>query len=394
MSKNFNGSLFLALAACYFVISINFGVRYTYGLLTIEMINDMNFSNQDIGIMVSCFLLSYALTGFVTGPLIDRKGAKMTILMMFPLLGLGSILIGMTSSIVNGVLFSIIAGIGGSAGWSPVIIWSQKLYPKKRGLIVGIMESGTKLCPFLIALAIPQIVPLYGWRGVWLLLGMIALFSILPVSLAHEPKAEGHNSKEKETYLDNVGVIFKNRYTWLIGISYALSAFAIMVHVTFYKAYLSRELMINVDVSTLLYGLMNFAGFIGALSIPALSDRIGRRPLIMACNAILVASLLGFLSSNSMLGLTLFTVLIGIDLGAKWPLYAAFVKDLYDWKMAGLATALSGLFSGIGSISAPYISGVLADLYSSYKISYTAGIVAGVVAIALIGLAKIKNLRN
>jgi MFS family permease len=151
--------------------------------------------------------------------------------------------------------------------------------------------------------------------------------------------------------------------------------------------------MINVDVSTLLYGLMNFAGFIGALSIPALSDRIGRRPLIMACNAILVASLLGFLSSNSMLGLTLFTVLIGIDLGAKWPLYAAFVKDLYDWKMAGLATALSGLFSGIGSISAPYISGVLADLYSSYKISYTAGIVAGVVAIALTALAKSKNLR-
>ncbi|MEM3550094.1 MAG: MFS transporter [Candidatus Bathyarchaeia archaeon] len=391
MSANFNKRLFLALAACYFVISINFGVRYTYGLLTVEMINDMNFSNQDIGVMVSCYLLSYALTGFVTGHLIDRKGAKMTILTMFPLLGMGSMLISMTSSIVSGVLFSVIAGVGASAGWSPVIIWSQKLYPKKRGLIVGIMESGTKLCPFLIALAIPQIVPMFGWRGVWLLLGAIALLSILLVSLAHEPKAEGSNSRSKEKYLDNVGVILRNRYTWLIGISYALSAFAIMVHVTFYKAYLSRELMISVDVSTLLYGLMNFAGFIGALTVPALSDKIGRRPLIMACNAILVASLIGFLFSNSILGLILFTVLIGIDLGAKWPLYAAFVKDLYDWKIAGLATALSGLFSGLGSISAPYISGVLADMYSTYKISYTVGIVAGVTAIALIAVAKSKN---
>jgi MFS family permease len=181
-----------------------------------------------------------------------------------------------------------------------------------------------------------------------------------------------------------MGVIFRDRCTWLVGISYALSAFAIMVHATFYKAYLSRELMMGLDVSTLLYGLMSFSGFIGALSLPTLSDRIGRRPLIIACNAILVASLLGFLSSSSILGLTLLTVLIGVDLGAKWPLYAAFVKDLFDWEVAGRATALAGFFSGLGSLLAPYVGGLLADLCGSYKMSYTVGVAAGAIAIALI----------
>jgi hypothetical protein len=49
-----------------------------------------------------------------------------------------------------------------------VIVWSQKLCPERRGLMVGIMETGTKLCPFLIALAIPCVISLFSWREVWL----------------------------------------------------------------------------------------------------------------------------------------------------------------------------------------------------------------------------------
>jgi len=74
----------------------------------------------------------------------------------------------MTSSTVDGILSSFIAGVGASAGWSPVMVWSQKLCPERRGLMVGIMETGTKLCPFLIALAIPCVIPLFSWREVWL----------------------------------------------------------------------------------------------------------------------------------------------------------------------------------------------------------------------------------
>jgi len=358
-----------------------------------EMMSGLSFSNQDVGTMFSCFLLAYTLTSFVTGPLIDRKGAKRTILMMFPLLGVGSIFVGMTSSIVDGALSSIVAGIGASAGWSPVIIWSQKLYPKKRGFIVGFMETGTKLCPFLMALAIPRIVPLFGWRGVWISLGAIALLSVLLVSTGREPKAGDHDHG-RGGIRNGIGVVFRDRRTWLVGASYALSAFATMIHATLYKAYLSRELMMSLDVSTLLYGLMSFVGLVGALVLPALSDRIGRKPLLVACNAVLVASLLGFLFSSSISNLIFFTVLIGVDFGAKWPLYAVFVKDLFDWRVAGQATALLGFFSGPGSILAPYIGGLLADIYGSYKTSYTVGIIAGVIATALIAMTRAKTVEG
>lgn len=54
---------------------------------------------------------------------------------------MGSILVGMTFSTVDGILFSFIAGVGASARWSPVMVWSQKLCPERRGLMVGIMET-------------------------------------------------------------------------------------------------------------------------------------------------------------------------------------------------------------------------------------------------------------
>lgn len=378
----------LALAACYLVFSIMFGIRYTYSLLTVEMMNDLKFSNQEIGLMLSSFLLSYFPMGLVIGRLTDKKGAKISILAVLPLLGLGSILIGAaTSSVINGILFSVIAGIGASAAYSPVMVWSQKLHPERRGFVVGLVESGSKIAPFFIALAIPLMVPVIGWRGVWILLGAVTLFLLPLVIKAFEPMVEDNN-RGKATYLEDIRSIMRNKIIWIVGVSYALSAFSIMLHVAFYKAYLVRELMINIDISSLLYGLMQIAGFIGAIVLPILSDKVGRKPLIMATNIILILSLLGFLFSRSIISIILFSILIGIDLGAKWPLYIAFVKDIYEWSVAGLATAFLGLFAGMGSILAPYISGLLADLYGSYRISYILGIFTGATAAALIEITK------
>ncbi|MEM2352051.1 MAG: MFS transporter [Thermoproteota archaeon] len=222
------------------------------------------------------------------------------------------------------------------------------------------------------------------------MLGTIALLSTLLASVSFEPKVKESKQRGK-TYSSNVASILGSRLMWFIGLSYTLSAFATMIHATFYKAYLNRELMMSLDFSTILYGLMHFTGFVGALFLPALSDKFGRKPLIIICNILLVASLIGFLLSRSIIGLVLSTIIIGIDLGAKWPLYATFIKDLYNWEVAGLATAILMLFSGAGCTLAPYIGGLLTDLYNSYGVSYMLGICAGATAAALMGRLNVKS---
>jgi MFS family permease len=179
-----------------------------------------------------------------------------------------------------------------------------------------------------------------------------------------------------------------------------LASFAIMIPLTFVKSYAHVELGLEQAVSTTLFTIIGFVGIIGALTIPILSDRIGRRLALMACNAITAAGLLGsavLARPRNYFDVALCNAVIGIGYGAMWPLYAALVKDIYCWEVMGSITGLWTLLCGIGLLTSPTIGGFVADSYSSYRPAYMVGFVtalASIVLIAVLGFRRKKSERE
>ena len=374
------------MAACFSGAFMAYGIRYTFGMVLPEMMRDLNLTNAQAALIYTTFLTTYTISSIFVGFLIDSIGIKRIVLAFLPLFGIGTALMSLVSSQLWGILFFSVAGVGASVGWVPLVVWVQKAYPTKRGWSLGILQIGVNSGFSTLGLVTPLMLPHLGWRGIWAFLGGLALIWLLPLTaVAEEPEANLASHKTVSVQMRECGGVLRDIKFWLGGISYALSGFAIMVPMTFSKAYANLELGLNLTEATSIFSIIGFTGIFSALSISIISDKIGRKRSIVISNLALAAGLVGSaFFSKSFLEIAAWSVIVGVGYSSIWPLYAALVKDLYSWNVAGSITGFWTLLCGFGLLTSPYLCGVLIDYTGSYKPAYLLGSVVAITAILLI----------
>jgi len=389
---------FMILIACFSAAFMSYGIRYTYSMLLPEMMKELNLTNTQAGLVYTSYLTLYTVTSIFAGFLVDVKGIKSTTLAFLPLLGIGAALMCVMSSDWSGALFLGITGIGASVCWTPLTVWVQRAYPMRRGFSLGVLQLGPNVGFGTLGLIIPLMIPHIGWRGCWLVLGVTSLAVLMPlVYLAQEPEIERASKKRdfKEHLQDFKAILMDKRF-WLGGLSYMLASFAIMIPMTFVKSYAHVELGLEQVTSTALFTIIGFVGIIGTLTLPLLSDRIGRKLALVICNTFTAVGLLGsaiLACPHNYFSMALFNAVLGIGYGAMWPLYAALVKDIYGWGVMGSITGLWTLLCGIGLLTAPAIGGFVADLYSSFRPSYIVGFATSLTSITLVTILDFRRKR-
>jgi len=380
----------MVLAACFSTAFMAYGIRYSFGILLPEMMFDLGLTNAQAALIFSTFLATYTISSIFVGFLVDSLGIKRTMLTFLPILGIGTGLMSFVYTQLQGILFFAIAGVGASAGWIPLAIWVQRAYPSKRGWSLGILQIGVNLGFSTLGLATPLMTPYLGWRGVWGFLGALTLIWLLPLTaVAKEPEVSQHSQGSILTQLKGSCDVIRDERFWLGGISYTLGAFAIMVPMTFSKAYANLELGLNMAEATSLFSIIGFTGLVSAITIPIISDRIGRKLSIIICHSATTVGLIGLaFFSTTFVDIALWSAVVGVGYSTIWPLYAALVRDLYSWDIAGSVLGLWTVLCGLGFLLSPYISGILIDNIGSYKPAYAMGCVVAVAAV--ISILKIK----
>ncbi|MEM1811841.1 MAG: MFS transporter, partial [Candidatus Nezhaarchaeales archaeon] len=367
------------------IVFMAYGIRYTFSMLLPEMMMELNLSNTQAGLIYTSFLTLYTITSVFIGFLVDVKGVKRVILMFLPFFGIGTSLMSLTFSYWSGALFFSIAGMGASVCWTPIVVWIQKVYQDKRGSFLGILQVGCNVGFGVLGIVIPLLLPYIGWRGCWALLGGILLCWTMPlVKLAYEPQVQEALGRSLLEQVKGFKVFLKDRRLWLGGLSYMLASFAIMIPMTFVKAYTFFELGMDPVAATALFSVIGFTGIVGALIIPTMSDKIGRSFSILLCNSIMVLGLIGSAIMRPLfIEAILWNTMAGISYGAVWPLYAALIKDLYDWSIIGSVTGLWTLMCGIGLLSSPLVGGLIIDAFNSYRPAYIVGGIMALVSTVL-----------
>jgi len=113
----------------------------------------------------------------------------------------------------------------------------------------------------------------------------------------------------------------------------------------------------------LLSTAFNLSWGISSIPLGRLSDRFGRRPLLMAAWAMAVVTVLGFLASRSFEMFILFEVTSALDPALWIPAWMAFISEKIPSR--GLSTVIGKLdaYSRLASIPAPWLGGLL---YSTF----------------------------
>ena len=381
------------IIAGFFTLFASFAIRYTYGLLLPQMLPSLAISKTGAGIIYSSYFIAYTIFSPILGLLVDRSDAKILLTFFVALLGIGAYLMSFSSSVIHASLFFTLAGIGHSACWAPIVTVVQRwVSERRRGMALAIVDLGSTIGIAVWSILMPLIISSYSWRVGWRSLGLLALLvagmnfflvkSHPPVESAPQGPSVAPPARIpiKVTYT----AIFRDRKFYLIGLSYMLLSFSILIPFAFLPTYVTQELLLPYKSATGLVAVIAVTGAIGKLGLGHLSDTVGRIRVMMLCGALTAAGGLGMAYVQRFSGLILFAAVFGIGYGTIWPVYAAAARDFFSKEYVGSVVGLWMLCHGIGSILSPLISGWTIDTTGSYLWAFVLTMISGVLALLVL----------
>lgn len=377
----------------FFTLFVSFAIRYAYGLLLPYMLPSLVISKTGAGIIYSSYFIAYTVFSPVLGLMVDRYDAKVLLSLFVAILGIGAYLMSFSSTVIHASLFFALAGIGHSACWVPVVTVVQRwVSERRRGTVLAIVDLGSASGIAVWSIVIPLIVGAFSWRGGWVSLGLLA-FMVAGLNfflMKSHPPAESDVQAPRAAFSSPMPIkavyraIFREVKFYLIGLSYLLISFSILIPFAFLATYATQELLIPYKSAASLVAVIAVAGAFGKLFLGHISDITGRVRVMMLCGALTATGALGMAYSQGFSMLAIFTTVFGIGYGTIWPVYAASARDFFSKDYAGSVIGLWTLYHGAGSIFAPMIAGWTIDATGSYVWAFILSVISAVMSLLLL----------
>jgi MFS family permease len=365
-----------------------------------EMIQSLGLNRTQAGTIFNFYFIAYICMTPFTGNLTDRLGARPVITTFCLLLGLGTILMGTAEGFWNACLFFALVGVGASAMWTPVITLVQRWFsPERRGMALGILSTGYGLGFAAMGWLFPVLVASFSWSLCWYVLGCGVLVMVLLNGLflrsrpedsqlspwGEEQKHVRAEPEEPRTNLEGgFGEVLRTSRFWVIGISYSFAACTLYIVTTFMVDYANVELGFSYRSASFLATIHGLSQVAGVLTIPMLSDRIGRKLTIIGTNLVVALCIIGVLVSGKyFFGLYVSIAIFGAFFGAIWPLYGACGGDYFRREVMGTVIGAWTPLYGIGAICAHFIGGRVRDVSQSFHPAFALAILFALIAAIL-----------
>jgi MFS family permease len=391
------------LAVCFADLFVNYSVRLGFGVLLPEMIRALELNRTQGGAIFNFYLAAYICLTPLAGNLTDRLGARWVIASAGVVLGGGTLLLGSAQGFWTACAFFALAGAGAAGIWTPVLTVVQRWFaPRRRGLALGILSTGYGLGLAAMGQIFPVLVEAYSWRLCWSMLGALALGLIVANALllrsgpeerqvtpwgAPEDAHPAGRPTGGATRPDaNYGEVFGSPSFWIIGASYFFAACALYLVTTFMVDYAQGERGLGFGEASFLATLHGLGQVAGVLTIPLLSDRVGRRATLVGtnlCTALSIGCLLVW--TEGLWGLYGGVTLLGLVYGPTWPLYGACGGDYFKKEVMGTVIGFWTPFYGLGAIAAHFIGGGMRDATQSFQGAFAGAMVLAVLAALLMG---------
>ncbi len=347
------------------------------------------------GLLNSAFFWSYALLQIPAGWIVDRFGPKRPYAIGFSLWTLASAGAGMAHGIGQLVASRLVLGIGESVSTAASVRWIRlHCTESQRGLATGILFSGTKLGA---AIGVPLAVALvlrFGWRMMFVLLGLGGLVWLVAWLLFVPEQAEyaktQHANPHAQTDQVHIAAHFRRPVIWGILLGTFAYNYFIYFCLTWLPAYFTDARHLT-PAAMGLFTMFSFGGMalVGIVAGWA-ADRIiahgrnavrVRRVFTMTGFVIASTELIGMLSKSNDLAL-FFAVFSLAGLGLTTANYWALTQTIFPAGIIGRMIGIQNFASNVSGIFASLITGWLKQKTGNYEAAGWA-----ILGVLLLGLA-------
>jgi len=354
------------------LLSLTFGVvffdRNAVAFLTPFIAADLHLSFTQVGILSSGLALTWALAGLFGGVISDRTGSrKVPLLICIVAFSLCSVLSGLAASFATLLAARLLMGI--SEG--PILPISQSLVAEEcsledRGNKMGITQTAGSalLGSFLAPIILVPMAQAFGWHGTMYLAALPGLLmAALVWKFVREPAVRPRDAAGQAGEHIGIPQVLAYRNVILsIIVSVFVLAFVIIGWV-FMPQYYTQILGYSPLTMSRMMSLLGLSNAFYAFLIPRLSDRIGRKPVIIGTCLIgflIPVALLNWSGSALLLAPLIF---VGASVGGATSLFMGVVpSETVPPRMVATTVALVvGLGEILGGVAGPTLSGMAAD---------------------------------
>ncbi|WP_200953432.1 MFS transporter [Ensifer sp. Root558] len=332
---------------------------------------DLGLDYQDLGIITGALAIAWGLSSLFTGNLSDRFGFKKIIVPALFIFSLIAGFSGLATGLASLVLARVLMGLAEGAFTPASIIATMDASPPKRhGLNVGIQQTMPALLGLGLApLAVTQLLKVVDWPWIFLMVavpGLIVAYLLHRVLEQPNPSEIASHSTTHDPGTHRWYEVFSYRNVPLAILCQLFWLTCIIVVAALFPSYLVDHLHLSMDQMGFILSSMGFGGAIGALLLPALSDRVGRKP-VMLLSAVLAFGafwIFGGAGDN----VTVLFLCMMVAMGSLYALLTLTVGPITAESVpASLMATGSGMVIGIGEVFgggfAPAIAGTIAKHY-------------------------------
>jgi FSR family fosmidomycin resistance protein-like MFS transporter len=342
---------------------------------------ELGLSYVEIGSILTVQATAGALSNIPGGMLVDSVGRK-GLLMAISLFWVGAPYLLMSFSHHYWMLLCCAALVGmGNNLWHPTAIpLLAKRFPERRGLVVSIHGMGGNVGDAFAPLVVGYMLFFLSWRNVMVLnvLPGVLMSCLILVTLgrmqSQAPAGEEGRAPDARTSLakrlDGFRQLMANRTLVMISVSGAFRSMTQSTLLTFLPLFLLREMDFSkIGVGNCLFA-MQVAGFAAAPIAGHLSDKMGRRRIIMSSMMTSGVVLLAMAIAGQSPLFVFLVAFLGFFLFAIRSVMQAWLLDAVPPSMGG--TSIGVLFGtqALGTAMGPFMGGVIADSYGLGTVFY------------------------
>ncbi len=301
------------------------------------------------------------------------------------LLGGGLALLSRAGTLVEaGLVYALFVSIGSiMVGTLPAMTLVTNWYDERRGRALGIVSAGTIASGLVFPPLAAWLIGRFGWQQAFVLLGLGTLVLVMPILLAFvidRPEQVGERPDgrlaldESDPIVEaapvEMGRVLRDRSFWLIAVTFGLLFAAGLVSVLFTVPF-AQQIGLDLQQAAWLMSARSGAGLVGRIMLTALSDRVGRRPVLWGVvgSQILLWSLL--IRTTDAWAFVLVSIAIGFTTAA-FPLRAALVGAAFGRASFSRAMGLIFLAELPFQLIAAPLAGYVYDTTGDYATAFSA----------------------
>ena len=346
--------------------------------------DSFQLSGTQRGAIASTYFVLYVAMQIPAGLFGDRLGLKRVLVAMYLVAGLGMLAIGVFAwNYALLLVFMGIHGLGAGAYYSGSYgLTMTNVPPEKRGASAALVSVGMAVGLAMGLILSPFLLEVSGsWRLPYVVMGVGTVLLALGFwAFVHPARAVKHEGGF------GVGVFLKSRDLVPLCISAFCLFYAHWVLLTWSPSFLFEERGVSLQQAGPFAAIVSVPTFMGSFLWARISDRLGRKRVLLTVMPFAVLAILGLAFFQSTVAALVCLAVYGLcGALALNPLVVSWAGDhILASKRIGIGTgiALFNTFAVASSIVGPVLTGWVRDTTGSLEAAFY--VAAGVVAVGVL----------